>query len=153
MNIPLRTFLLQCMLIKGKINVSCTAKTQKNVHLTFSSLNTTSIPCSWQSTAKGLEINEKIQSNFATRYENLVAISQILVSKLPRCIVLSAVKQKNTSPQFLCVKKLLKMANDRRNGAVHVTSQLNYSTIMLSSEKFTARNKIILSFIYLFYQK
>ena len=31
----------------------------------------------------GLEINEKIQSQFATRYENLVAISQILVAKLP----------------------------------------------------------------------
>ena len=27
------------------------------------------------------------------------------------------------------------MANDRRNGAVHVTSQLNYSTITLPSEK------------------
>ena len=39
------------------------------------------------------------------------------------------------SPQYLCVKKPLKMANDRRNGAVHVTSQLNYSTITLSSEK------------------
>ena len=31
--------------------------------------------------------------------------------------------------------KPLKMANDRRNGAVHVT-QLNHSTITLSSEKF-----------------
>ena len=39
----------------------------------------------------GLEINKKIQSHFAIRYENLVAISQILVAKLPRCIVLSAV--------------------------------------------------------------
>ena len=38
-------------------------------------------------------------------------------------------------PQYLCVKKLLKMANDRRNGAVHVTSQLNYYTITLPSEK------------------
>ena len=27
------------------------------------------------------------------------------------------------------------MANDRRNGSVHETLQLNYSTIMLSSEK------------------
>ena len=58
----------------------------------------------------GLEINEKIQSHFAIRYENLVAISQILVAKS-------------------------KMANDRRNGAVHVTSQLNYYTITLPSEK------------------
>ena len=39
----------------------------------------------------GLEINEKIQSHFAIRYENLVAISQILVAKSPRCFVLSAV--------------------------------------------------------------
>ena len=69
----------------------------------------------------GLETNEKIQSQFVTRYENLVAISQILVAKSPRCIVLSAVEQKNMSPQYLCVKKPLRMANDRRNGAVHVT--------------------------------
>ena len=39
------------------------------------------------------------------------------------------------SPQYLCVKKPLKMANDQRNEAMHVTLQLNYSTIMLSSEK------------------
>ena len=39
----------------------------------------------------GLEINQKMQSHFAIRYENLGAISQILVAKLPRCIVLSAV--------------------------------------------------------------
>ena len=39
------------------------------------------------------------------------------------------------SPQYLCVKKLLKIANDRWNGSVHVTSQLHYSTITLSSEK------------------
>ena len=83
----------------------------------------------------GLEISEKIQSQFATRYENLVAISQILVEKLPHCIVSSAISQKNMSRQYLCVKKPLKMANDRRNGAVHVTSQLNYYTITLSPEK------------------
>ena len=35
----------------------------------------------------------------------------------------------------MCVKKLLKVATNRRNGAVHVTLQLNYSTITLSSEK------------------
>ena len=80
-------------------------------------------------------MNKKIQSQLATRYENLVAISQILVSKSPRCVVLSAFLEKNMSPQYICVKKPLKMANDRRNGAVHVTSQLNYSTITLSSEK------------------
>ena len=94
---------------------------------------------------QGSKLTEKSSRK---RYENVVAISQILVTKSPRCIVLSAVCQKNTSPQYLCVKKPLQMANDRRNGAVHVTSQLNYSTITLSSEKFTARNKIILSFIY-----
>ena len=39
----------------------------------------------------GFEINEKIQLHFAITYENLVALSQILVAKSPRCIVLSAV--------------------------------------------------------------
>ena len=42
----------------------------------------------------GLEINKKIQSQLATRYENLVAILQILVAKSPRCIVLSAFLEK-----------------------------------------------------------
>ena len=45
------------------------------------------------------------------------------------------------SPQYLRVKKPLKMANDRRNGAVHVTSQLNYSTITLSSEKIHSKKQ------------
>ena len=57
------------------------------------------------------------------------------------------------SPQYLCVKKLLKMANDRRNGAVHVTSQLNYYTITLPSEKIHSEkqnNFVIYLFIYLF---
>ena len=36
----------------------------------------------------------------------------------------------------MCVKKPLKMANDRRNGAAaHNITQLKYSTITLSSEK------------------
>ena len=88
-----------------------------------------------QGIVQGSKLTKKIQSQLATRYENLVAISQILVAKSPRCIVLSAFLEKNMSPQYICVKKPLKMANDRRNGAVHVTSQLNYSTITLSSEK------------------
>ena len=57
------------------------------------------------------------------------------------------------SPQYLCVKKLLKMANDRRNGAAHVTSQLNYYTITLPSEKIHSEkqnNFVIYLFIYLF---
>ena len=55
------------------------------------------------------------------------------------------------SPQYLCVKKLLKMANDRRNGAVQVTSQLNYYTITLPSEKIHSEkqnNFVIYLFIY-----
>ena len=53
------------------------------------------------------------------------------------------------SPQYRCVKKPLKMANDRRNGAVHVTSQLNYSTIMLSSEKIHSekQNNFVIYFV------
>ena len=39
------------------------------------------------------------------------------------------------------------MANDRRNEAVHVTSQLNYSTITLPSEKIHSEK---IFFIYLF---
>ena len=45
------------------------------------------------------------------------------------------------------------MANDRRNGAVHVTSQLNYYTITLPSEKIHSEkqnNFVIYLFIYLF---
>ena len=60
------------------------------------------------------------------------------------------------SPQYLCVKKPLKMANDRRNGAVHVTSQLNYSTITLSEKIHSEKQNsfviylLIYLFIYLF---
>ena len=53
----------------------------------------------------------------------------------------------------MCVKKPLKMVNDRRNGAVHVTSQLNYSTITLSSEKIHSEkqnNFVIYLFVTLF---
>ena len=43
------------------------------------------------------------------------------------------------------------MVNDRRNGAVHITLQLNYSTIMLSSEKIHSKkqnNFVIYLFTY-----
>ena len=46
------------------------------------------------------------------------------------------------SLQYLCVKKLLKMANDPRNGFEHVTSQLNYATIILHGEK---QNNFVIS--------
>ena len=55
------------------------------------------------------------------------------------------------SPQYLYVKKLLKMADDRRNGAVHVTSQLNYYIITLPSAKIHSEkqnNFAIYLFIY-----
>lgn len=39
----------------------------------------------------GLKINEKSSLNFATGNENLVAISQNLLAKSSRCVVLSAV--------------------------------------------------------------
>ena len=50
----------------------------------------------------------------------------------------------------MCVKKPLKMANDRRNGALHVTLQLIITLQLRYLRKFTARDKTILSFIYLF---
>ena len=65
-----------------------------------------------------------------------------------RCVVSGLAK--NMSPQYLFVKKPLKMANDRRNGAVHVTSQLNYSTITLSSEKIHGEKQNNFAFINLF---
>ena len=40
---------------------------------------------------QGLKLTKKSSRNFATRYENLVAILQILVTKLLCCIVFSAV--------------------------------------------------------------
>ena len=66
------------------------------------------------------------------------------------CVVSGLAKM---SPQYLCVKKSLKMANDRRNGAVHVTSQLNYPTITLSSEKIHGEKQNNFAFINLFQQK
>ena len=60
------------------------------------------------------------------------------------CQILFEANQTNTvhiysaalccSLQYLCVKKPLEMANDRRNGVVHVTLQLNYAIITLSSD-------------------
>ena len=84
----------------------------------------------------GLEINKKIQSQFATRY-NFANFSRKIAAL--HCVVSGLAK--NMGPQYLCVKKPLKMANDRRNGAVHITSQLNYSTITLSSEKFHSKKQ------------
>ena len=76
----------------------------------------------------GLEINEKMQSQFCE------------IQKFSR----------NTSPQYLSVKKPLKRANDRKKGAVHVTSQLKYPTIELSSEEIhhEKQNNFVISFIY-----
>ena len=34
------------------------------------------------------------------------------------------------NPQFLCVKKLLKMANDGGNGMVHLTLKLDHATVV-----------------------
>ena len=42
-------------------------------------------------TNQGLKLTKKSSRNFTTRYKNLVAISQNLVTKPSRCIVLSAV--------------------------------------------------------------
>ena len=103
--------------------------------------------------AKGitrLEINEKIQSQFCDtirKFSHNFANFSRKIATL-HCVVSSLAK--NMSPQYLCVKKPLKMANDRRNGAVHVTSQLNYSTITLSEKTHSEKqnNFVIYLFIY-----
>ena len=81
----------------------------------------------------GLEINEKIQSQFCDKIRKFSRNFANFSRKIAMHCVVSGLA-KNMSPQYLCVKKPLKMANDRRNGAVHVTSQLNYSTITLSEK-------------------
>ena len=80
---------------------------------------------------------QKFSRNFAN-FSRKIAVLHCVVNGL----------EKNMSLQYLCVKKLLKMANDR---AVHVTSQLNYCTITLSSEKIHSEkqnNFVIYLFIY-----
>ena len=68
----------------------------------------------------GLEIDEKIKSQFCGRTQNLVTIEQLLVTESLRCILMSAVqKKKNMRLQYLR-KKPLKMANDRNNATVPV---------------------------------
>ena len=99
---------------------------------------------------QGSRLTKKSSRNFATRYENLVTIAQILVAKSPRCIVLSAILQKNMSPQYLCLKKPLKMVNNGRNEVMHVTLQLNHPTQCYLQRKFTARSKTILPFLSFF---
>ena len=102
----------------------------------------------------GLEINEKIQSQFCDKIRkfsrNFANFSRKIATL--HCVV-SGLAKKNMSPQYLCVKKPLRMANDRRNGAVHVTSQLNYSTITLSEKIHSCEkqnNFVIYLLIYLF---
>ena len=83
----------------------------------------------------GLKINKKSQSQFCDEIRKFSRNFANFSRKIPALHYVVSGLAKNMSPQYLCVKKPLKMVNDQRNGAVHVTSQLNYSTIMLSSEK------------------
>ena len=78
---------------------------------------------------------KKSSRNFTTRYENLVAIFPNFSPKfvVQHCVVSSLAKQ-NMSPQYLCVNKPLKMANDQRNEVMHIARQLNYVAITLSSD-------------------
>ena len=75
---------------------------------------------------QGLKLTRKPCRNFATVFKNLVSISQILATKIValHCVVSGLVKQ-NMKPQYLCVKKPLKMANDRINRVVHVPYSCN----------------------------
>lgn len=94
---------------------------------------------------QGSKLIKKSSRNFVTRYANLV-------QKSSYCIVLSVAYQNKILACSTCVKKLLKMVNDQRNGVVHVISQLNYAIFRLK-EHLQRENKLILSFLYLFQQK
>ena len=91
---------------------------------------------------QGSKLIKKSSRNFVTRYANLV-------QKSSYCIVLSVAYQNKILACSTCVKKLLKMVNDQRNGVVHVISQLNYAIFRLK-EHLQRENKLILSFLYLF---
>ena len=80
-----------------------------------------------EAVVQGLKLKKKSSWNFVTRYENLVAISQISVAVY--CVARGLTKQ-DMSPQYLCVKKPLKMVNERGNGVVHIISQLSYASII-----------------------
>ena len=106
-----------------------------------------------QAPSTGLEINEKIQLQLCVKvrkFSRNFANSSRKTATV-HCVVSGLAKQ-NMSPQHLCVQNPLKMANDQRNRVVHVTSQLNhvqYRCLQID-RKFTAKNKIVLSFLYLF---
>ena len=69
----------------------------------------------------GLETNEKIQSQFCDR---IPKFSRNLATSSRRIFGLrfhvSGLAKLNMSPQYLRVKKPLKIANDRKNGTVPV---------------------------------
>ena len=69
----------------------------------------------------GLEINEKIQSQFCDRISkfslNLATFSRRIFTLH---FHVSGLAKLNTSPQYLRVKKTLKMATDRKNATVPV---------------------------------
>ena len=93
--------------------------------------------------SSGFEINEKLQSQFCDRIpkfsRNLATFSRRIFALH---FYVNGLAKLNMSPQYLRVKKPLKMANDRKSATVpvftpcskEVTSQLNYATIKVSSD-------------------
>ena len=59
---------------------------------------------------QGLTLRKKSSQNIATRYEKLVAISQILVTKSSCCVcVVRVLAKQNMSPQYtvlVCTKEI-----------------------------------------------
>ena len=86
-----------------------------------------------------MKLRKKYSLNFATRYENVVAISQILEKfhSENRCAALCCQRctcsKTKYEPTILAFKETPENSKlYRRDGVVHITLQLNFATITLS---------------------
>ena len=78
------------------------------------------INCKLQLQVSGIEINQKLQSQFCDRIPkfscNLATFSHRIFALH---FHVSGLAKLNMSPQYLCVKKLLKMENDRNFSCIY----------------------------------
>ena len=81
------------MLLKGAVSRSYHRMTYINITMIQDTHDVTFEEKSTKGIRQGLKLTKKSSCNFVTRYENLVAVLQILVTKLLRCILLSVVWQ------------------------------------------------------------
>ena len=81
------------MLLKGAVSQSYHRMTYINITMIQDKHDVTFEEKSTKGIRQGLKLTKKSSCNFATRYKNLVAVLQILVTKLLHCIVLSVVWQ------------------------------------------------------------